>query len=225
METRILWDWWMDLTKKGDWPKSASCRIFEHDVCLPEMWCNMTFQKRRPSTWLTCENLNLGDKNDVDVPIKNNYQRKTGWSNSMLNPFKKSVVNGKSSVYGSLILPGCSIHQMDPETTCDHSAIHNGFEDLGIESGHPAFGNAEQSSSNNRFLWCRDVWRMRKLQWQRHEFKQRFGPFCARADMLTFYSYLQPRVVIWHFPNFFGIASNLRHSGLPVESHGLQQCF
>ena len=41
--------------------------------------------------------------------------------------------------------------------------------------------------------------------------KQRFGPLWARADMLTFYSYLQPRVVIWHFPIFLGIASNLRH--------------
>ena len=58
-----------------------------------------------------------------------------------------------------------------------------------------------------------------------HNQQQRFGPLWARADMLTFYSYLQPRVVIWNFPNFFGIASNLRHSGLPVESHGLQQCF
>ena len=164
------------------------------------MWCNMTFQKWRPSTWLTCENLNFGDKNDVDVPMKNNDQRKTGWSNSMANcrnPFKKSVVNGKSSVYGSLILPGCSIHQMDPETTCDHSAIHNGFEDLGIESGHPAFGNAEQSSSNNRFLWCRDVWRMRKLQWQHHEFKQQ-GVYTAPWQSRTKHIPTGIRYVLGH---------------------------
>ena len=59
-----------------------------------------------------------------------------------------------------------------------------------------------------------------------HNQQQRSGPLWARADMLTFYSYLQPRVVIWHFPIFFGIASNLRHScAVQVESHGLQQCL
>ena len=35
---------------------------------------------------------------------------------------------------------------------------------------------------------------------------------CGRAPTcLLFHSYLQPCVVIWHFPNFFGIASNLKH--------------
>ena len=52
-----------------------------------------------------------------------------------------------------------------------------------------------------------------------------FRSFVGARRHANFYSYLQPRVVIWHFPKFFGIASNLRHSGLPVESHGLQQCF